>query len=562
MSLEDDLPFGLSETRRFVSSGAELALFKPMKVDSGEIEFVDYQGGDDLVERFATMGLGRSVFPESPSQREFMQYLVNHGIYEPFKAVQLKLSVQAPIDVALNMVYAPMCSVNEYSGRYSVMLNSSRQLKLSDLEGMPEDHAKKIIEMFNAGREGDYQKYLKLSGENGLDMTRELGRSILGIDNDTRFYWKIDLFSLANFVDKHAELFHQGSYKDDYLHALYDIGSKVAPLAWEALMGSDAEKINLTFPKDKEIVDSSLSPALWGVDKTKRVIVPALEERLYKIQNFLDCGEFQPVEYMGNDESFAQAARISYGKGTKTLQNDRALIRTLIRDAHTSPIEMAELAFETKSPMFVDPRQFARHRMLDTSGFMGLNTVGSQFYHIPESEFKYQDRTDRQGRGKEMDGEDLTQTKELLFSTLEDQKLRANQLDSLDAPEWVVRQSKGVGFYTKSWRSGDTHNLGHMIGLRADKHAQKEIRDLAYLVMDAMKSHTPIAVEAMQNYNWDAMKLSANEQKLFARLLKEKIDLEDFENYKGVGFIIGKDDEKKLGREGLAFKEKLKQLLG
>jgi len=109
---------------------------------------------------------------------------------------------------------------------------------------------------------------------------------------------------------------------------------------------------------------------------------------------------------MGDDSSFAQAARTSYGKGTKKLQDDKNLIKSLIRDLHTTPIEMAELAFESKSPVFSDPRQLGRHRTLEQHGFMGYTPIGSQFYFPSDSEFKHQDRLNRQGRGKEMSPEE------------------------------------------------------------------------------------------------------------------------------------------------------------
>ena len=397
-------------------------------------------------------------------------------------------------------------------------------------------------------------------------MTRELARSVLGIDNDTRFYWKMDLFSLAQFVRKQKRMTHITRRVGNYIDIIDNLAFSVSPDAWKALIddgkGIDSS-VSLTMPRDYEVVDGHLSPSSWKPQETKRVTVPALEEKLFEISTFLDYGEFQVVDYMGDDSSFAQAARTSYGKGTKTLQDDKNLIKSLTRDLHTTPIEMAELAFESKSPVFVDPRQFGRHRTLDNHGFMGYTPIGNQYYHIPNNEFKHQDRLNRQGRGKEMSEEDREKAKRLLENTFEVELQTVESLEEINAPEWIIREAKGVGFYTKRSRTGDTHNLSHGLMLRLDAHAQKEIRDLAGKIAEAYKLHTPASYEAFENYILNGMRLSEKEIELIKknRMLTD-IDLENLDTYKGVGFIIpvDKDDPSKgktLSREGQLFKKKL-----
>lgn len=570
-------PFGINYTKRFVSDG-ENQLFKKHELGkTGLIELVDYIGGDETVERVATLGYGTSIFPENPDEIDFIHYLVSNGIYEPFSSVQLKFNIQSPIFTALTLVYEPGVNVNEYSGRYSVMLDSSFELdKNSVSRRLKGDNrasrASKITEIFAQNRKQTSDNYKELIN---LDMARELARAGLGIDNDTKYFWKIDLSTLSKFINSKRKFFDTSdptriNYPTrNYIEVIAEIAEKIAPISWDALTRTDNADLKLTMPRDNEIIDSGLKEPNWDKKETRRVTVSALEEILFVKKSFLDYGEFQVVDYMGDDNSFAEAARVSYGEGTKTLQDNKNLIRSLIRDLHTSPIEMAELAFEAKSPVFSDPRQAGRHRTLDKHGFMGYFPIGDQFYIPGDEEFKYQDKLNRQGRGKEMDGDDLKKAKENFISDKKREIATARELKELDAPEDIIRMVKGVGFYTKVWRTGDTHNLGNFLRLRLDIHAQKEVRELAQLVNYAVSLHTPIAHEAINNYTINGMRLSEKEIKLIQEqgMLKDNLDLENLDNYKGVGFLIpiGKDDKTKgykLNREGLDFKKKLERLLG
>jgi len=586
MGEEDRTPFGISTTKRSVSDGGENQLFREYTVGGhATIELVDYMGSDDTVERVATAGHGRGIFPENPEQKSFLMYLAGKGIHEPFTSVQLKFSFQAPIRTALTFVYEPSASVNEYSARYSVMIDSSHTPNVARIAGQlggdlkpaeAMEKAREIQEIFMEQREGAYRDYQELIE---IDMARELARTGLGIDNDTRFYWKIDLLSLANFVKKQKSLLDSGTLARDCLEKVVEIAKDVAPQAWFGLMNNNYGA-RLTMPTDDEIVDPPLSPAGWEPRETRRTTVPELEEIMFKRETMLDHGELQVVDYMGDDGAFAQAARTSYGKGTKTLQDDRALIKSLMRDDHTTPIEMGELAVESKTPVFVDPRQAGRHRTLDNHGFMGIAPIGSQFYIQPEDEFKYQDRINRQGRGKEMEDEDREKALPIVKGRFETQIEVVKRLRDLGAPEGdLVRDVKGVGFFTKRWRTGDTHNWNHYLMLRNHSHAQKEIRDQAKLVDLAHKLHTPTANEALHTYTMNAMKLSEKDIKIIQNLmsserLNKDLDLDDMATYEGAGFVIKKKDKdgkvvmkngkpvRVLGREGLAFRGKLEIFLG
>ena len=422
----DFSPFGNNLTKRYVSSGGEKALFNKYDAgNTGSVELVDYMGGDETVERVATAGHGREIFPEQIDQKDFIYHLGYRNILPPFKSVQFKFVVQSPIEVALDFVYEPSVNVNEYSLRYSQALESSHITSFKELaEHMSLEEAERFYELIKKSREKSFTGYAELTGGE-IDMARELARSGLGIDQDTRYFLKIDLVSLANF-SKRMRVKTRSSLSLEYLNIIEKIASNVAPFSWNILRsrGFTGYYIkDLSMPRDNLIVDSSLSHTSWDERETKRVIVPALEEKLFVVKSVLDHGEFQIVDYMGDDNSMAQAARVSYGEGTKTLQDNSNLIKSLIRDKHTSPIEMAEIAFESKVPVFSDPRQAGRHRTLDWHGFMGYVPIGDEFYFPDDSQFKHQDRINRQGRGKEMDDEERERAKVILMNTFRDQLL-------------------------------------------------------------------------------------------------------------------------------------------
>jgi len=574
-----EIPFGINLTKRYVSEGAEKHLFKKDIINNhGEIILVDYMGSDSTIERVATLGFGTEIFPEKPYQRDFVHYLANNGILEPFKSVQLKFSIQSPIETALTFVYEPTVNVNEYSGRYSVMIDTSLTHSIENIlvfnPALSSEKAREIQNLFIQGRQIAYRTYKELIE---LDLARELSRSCLGIDNDTRYFWKIDLLSLANFIKKQRALLPIHSHTRNYVEHVASIAKEISPYGWEALMHPNTTHLTLTMPTDDEIVDPPLNPPLWKPKETKRVIVSSLEEILFTPHQLLNHGQLQAVDYMGDDSSFAQAARTSYGEGTKKIQDDQNLIKSLIRDLHTTPIEMAELSIESKTPVFVDPRQAGRHRTLDNHGFMGYTPIGSQFYFPNNEEFKYQDRLNRQGREKAMKEEEKARAKVILEERLKSQQELSRKLRELGAPEFIVRNAKGVGFYTKRWRTGETHNWNHYLMLRLDSHAQKEMREQAKLINEIHRLHTPTANEALNTYIINALRLNEKEISLIInqKMLRPDIDIEDLNTYKGIGFVIKKIykegniilDEQgnpvlELGREGLAFKEKLKKLLG
>lgn len=574
-------PHGISMTRRFVSEGAEQDLFYSHSVDGhGSIELIDYMGGDETVERVATAGAGLRVFPESPDRELFFEHLIARGITEPFTAVLGRWIIRSPIETALDLVYPASVSLNETSLRYSEPVGTSHLPTIDAIAGVLkgerlEDRAAEIRGILLENREEAFGQYGDFSRN---DFARELSRSVLGVDQDTKYAWKINLLQLARLVRNERLLRGENEHTRAYVEALAASAHEIAPDAWTALMENDPVALRLTHPIDDVIADAPLAPASWLSGETRRVTVPALEARLFFPDSVLDHGAIQPVDYMGNDESIAQAARTSYDKGTKTLQDDFALVRSLVRDRHTSPLEQPELATEQITQVFSDPRQAKRHRTLDAHGFMGEVIMGSKPYVPADDQLKYQDRLNRQGRGKDMDPEIKLAVLEGLQRTYKAQLVRADELRALGAPERLVRRVKGVGFNTKGWRTGDVHNWAHFLSLRNDPHAQHEVRAYAQRIAGYLDLQVHEAMAAYQMYKFEAIGLSTKEVGLMQGYLGVAMpgfDLNDLNNFKGAGFVVKKREKDgsfvindqgqqvyELNREGQAFRSKLVRLLG
>ncbi len=572
-------------TKRYVSPGAEtwmkgafyidgsgeVDLFNRQKSRSNTLELVDYMGGDQTVIRVATAGHGLGIFRQHQEEDSFLEHLVAKGIHTPFRSVKFQFCMQTPIQTALTFVYDPHVSVNEYSGRYSMMIDTSylpSQEKMAYfLRDSPHKGiAENVHSLLEKQREATYGNYTKLMD---IDLARELARIGLGIDNDTSFYWNIDLLHLASFVRTQRKLLPRESATRDYVEIIAKIAQDSAPLAWRALLCDSPQTTYLTMPSDEKIVDGPLSLAAWEAQETKRVCVSALEDILFREQKYLDDGAFQVVDYLGDDSTPARAARASYGKGTKKIQEDRGLVRTLVRDLHTSPLEMTSLAFEAKTPLFVDPRQAGRHRTLPHHHFMGYVPLGSTFFLPHDDQLCYQDRANRQGRGKEMDVAKKAEALDLLQKTFSGEQETIQKLREFDAPEELTRLVKGVGFYTRGWRCGDGHNLSHFLQLRLDVHAQKEIRDFAALINDAHRRHTPSVNEALHDYHINGIRLSRMELQELAQYLNiSGIDLESLETYRNAGFVkrrkkIGElGEEEFLNLDGQGLRRKLLLLKG
>jgi len=246
--------------------------------------------------------------------------------------------------------------------------------------------------------------------------------------------------------------------------------------------------------------------------QTRRATVPELEAVLYQSVPVLDHGFIRVVDYMGSDAAIVQAARVSYGEGTKKAREDRGLIRYLMRHSHTTPFEMCEIKLHVKLPIFV-ARQWIRHRTANVNECSARYSILDKEYYIPEAEhIASQSQQNHQGRSQEPLCEETAEAAREL--------LRMDAERCYDHYEFLLGNGRGVArelarmslslnFYTQWYWKIDLHNLMHFLQLRADSHAQYEIRVYADAILDIMKLWVPCAYEAFMDYRMGAFSLSA-----------------------------------------------------
>ncbi|MDR2107500.1 MAG: FAD-dependent thymidylate synthase [Holosporaceae bacterium] len=263
--------------------------------------------------------------------------------------------------------------------------------------------------------------------------------------------------------------------------------------------------------------------------ETVRATSPGLEEILYKPFPVLDHGFIRVVDYMGTDASVVQAARVSYGAGTKKVQEDRGLINYLMRHGHSTPFEMCEIKLHVKMPVFV-ARQWIRHRTASVNEYSARYSIlGNEFY-IPEiAQLSEQSKTDKQGRcGAKLDKEKAEKISEILEEACRDSYDKYTRLlNDLSLARELARTVLPVSIYTEMYWKTNLHNLMHFLKLRADPHAQYEIRSYAEVILEILKRWTPFTFEAFVNYRQRAVSLSQKCTELLKCKLKgEKISRE------------------------------------
>jgi thymidylate synthase (FAD) len=243
----------------------------------------------------------------------------------------------------------------------------------------------------------------------------------------------------------------------------------------------------------------------------------ALLDKEYKV---LDHGFVRLVDYMGGDDAIVQAARVSYGAGTKKVSQDRGLIRYLMRHRHTTPFEMVEFKFHVKLPIFV-ARQWIRHRSANVNEYSGRYSVMKEEFYLPESnDIRFQSEVNKQGRSDETVPDDLK--KDFLKHLQEtDKQLYAEYHRFVEAglARELARINLPLSLYTEWYWKIDLHNLFHFLALRMDAHAQKEIRVYGEVMAKIVETVCPIAFEAFMDYRVNAFNLSGVE----AGILKERL---------------------------------------
>ncbi len=248
--------------------------------------------------------------------------------------------------------------------------------------------------------------------------------------------------------------------------------------------------------------------------ETRRATVAAMEEILHLPFPVLDHGFIRVVDYMGDDGAVVQAARVSYGRGTKQVREDRGLIRYLMRHRHTTPFEMCEIKFHVKLPIFV-ARQWIRHRTANVNEYSARYSVMDREFYIPAPEhLAAQSSDNRQGRGAVLEGAEAAEVLDILRGDAMrchadyEHMLGTGDDSRLGLARELARMNLTLNTYTQWYWKIDLHNLMHFLSLRADSHAQFEIRVYAEIMLDLMARWVPVIHEAFMDYRMGGMHLS------------------------------------------------------
>ncbi|MBT6941181.1 FAD-dependent thymidylate synthase [Candidatus Woesearchaeota archaeon] len=255
--------------------------------------------------------------------------------------------------------------------------------------------------------------------------------------------------------------------------------------------------------------------------KTGRIVVPAAEEVLGKRFDCLDHGFVRLVDYMGGDEAIVQAARVSYGKGTKSTSEDRGLIRYLMKHKHTTPFEMVEMKWHCKMPIFV-ARQWIRHRTANVNEYSMRYSESKNEFYVPELEnVRYQSGMNKQGGSDKEMPETVSETVSKIIKRTNEQTTKDyNLMNKVGIARELSRVVLPTSAYTEWYWKNDLHNTLHFLRLRMDKHAQYEIRVFADAMADVVKKVAPMAYEAFEDYVVNSVNFSPEEQTALSRILK------------------------------------------
>ena len=274
--------------------------------------------------------------------------------------------------------------------------------------------------------------------------------------------------------------------------------------------------------------------------ETARVTAPELEAVLYQPIEVLDHGFVRVIDYMGDDSSVVQSARVSYGKGTKKISNDKGLIKYLMRHRHSTPFEMCEIKFHIKLPIFI-ARQWIRHRTANVNEYSARYSILDKEFYIPSAEnLAAQSQINNQGRGDALTDDEASNVIQILKNDAEQTYANYETLLNENSSGGVLDESKSgiarelarmnltLNTYTQWYWKIDLNNLLHFLALRADDHAQYEIRVYADVMLDLVKKWVPLTYEAFEDYRVGGTELSAKEIKLMRKLLKgEKVSFEE-----------------------------------
>ena len=274
-------------------------------------------------------------------------------------------------------------------------------------------------------------------------------------------------------------------------------------------------------------------------NKTKRVTAPELEKILYEAIPILDHGFIRVVDYMGDDTSVVQAARVSYGKGTKKVSTDAGLIKYLMRHWHSTPFEMCEIKYHVKLPIFI-ARQWIRHRTANVNEYSARYSILDKEFYLPEPDhLASQSQINRQGRGNVLEGDQAKQVLDLLkndaeqtyknYETMLNERYDGSVIEEgkIGLARELARMNLTLNTYTQWYWKTDLLNLMNFLRLRADLHAQYEIRAYADAMLDTLKKWVPTTYEAFMDYRVGGTEVSAKGKSVIQKLIRgEKVSIE------------------------------------
>jgi thymidylate synthase (FAD) len=287
--------------------------------------------------------------------------------------------------------------------------------------------------------------------------------------------------------------------------------------------------MELTSEQKKEIQEQQSQS-----NSTKRVTSPELEKVLYEAIPVLDHGFIRVIDYMGDDSSIVQSARVSYGKGTKKVSTDEGLIKYLMRHRHSTPFEMCEIKYHVKLPIFI-ARQWIRHRTANVNEYSARYSILDKEFYLPaKNQLASQSQSNRQGRGDVLQGKQAEEVLNILkddatrtydnYEKLLNERFDGTKIDEnkVGLARELARMNLTLNTYTQWYWKTDLLNLLNFLFLRNDNHAQYEIRVYADKMLETVKRWVPITYQAFMDYRVGAAEISSKGLKVIKSMISGK----------------------------------------